>query len=259
MRKPLCLAIGLALLAGCGEGEKADRGIVVLGDMGHTPAHKSQTALERRRIGGDGREVVVHVPTALLPPAGTRPRGELVAASDPADRAGAAALANPLLPTARVLLLGQHRYETACGVCHGADGNSAHAPVAKHFPGIPSIGALAMAGQSDGELFHIITHGKNNRMPALAGQVTVEERWAVVHYLRALARANAAVKPIDAVRAEVSAAQYSSTAAATRVIEDHARDAAALSSGSAPLRAPLRPDPRQTAPSWQDAPAKKGH
>jgi mono/diheme cytochrome c family protein len=38
---------------------------------------------------------------------------------------------------------------------------------------------------NDGELFHIITNGRN-LMGAYAGNVTVEDRWAVIAYLRAL-------------------------------------------------------------------------
>ena len=38
---------------------------------------------------------------------------------------------------------------------------------------------------TDGELFYIITNGRNN-MGAYGANVTVEDRWAIVAYLRAL-------------------------------------------------------------------------
>ena len=38
---------------------------------------------------------------------------------------------------------------------------------------------------SDGELFYVITHGRNLMGP-YASQVEVEDRWAIVAYVRAL-------------------------------------------------------------------------
>jgi mono/diheme cytochrome c family protein len=38
---------------------------------------------------------------------------------------------------------------------------------------------------TDGEIFEVITHGRNN-MGAYGANVTVEDRWAVVAYVRAL-------------------------------------------------------------------------
>jgi mono/diheme cytochrome c family protein len=42
-----------------------------------------------------------------------------------------------------------------------------------------------------GELFNSITNGIRN-MPAYGSQITVEDRWAIVMYLRALQRSRAA-------------------------------------------------------------------
>ena len=42
----------------------------------------------------------------------------------------------------------------------------------------------------DGEIYHIISHGRG-RMPNYRAQLESEERWAVVHYMRALHRATA--------------------------------------------------------------------
>ncbi|NMB83371.1 MAG: cytochrome c, partial [Ignavibacteria bacterium] len=40
----------------------------------------------------------------------------------------------------------------------------------------------------DGRLFHVITDGQNI-MPSYSSQITTEERWAIVHYIRVLERA----------------------------------------------------------------------
>jgi hypothetical protein len=93
---------------------------------------------------------------------------------------------NPLPITAAMLKRGQQRFTINCSPCHGqlADGN-----------GITrKIGAMAVVANlhdkrivemTDGELFYVITNGRNN-MGSYGANVTVEDRWAVVAYLRAL-------------------------------------------------------------------------
>lgn len=93
---------------------------------------------------------------------------------------------NPLPITSALLKRGQQRYTINCAPCHGglADGN-----------GITrKIGAMAVVANlhdkrivemPDGELFYVITHGRNLMGP-YGAQVSIEDRWAVVAYLRAL-------------------------------------------------------------------------
>lgn len=93
---------------------------------------------------------------------------------------------NPLPVTAELLRRGQQRFNINCSPCHGAtaDGN-----------GITrKIGAMAVVANlhdkrivemPDGELFHVITHGRN-LMGAYGPSVVVEDRWAIIAYLRAL-------------------------------------------------------------------------
>jgi mono/diheme cytochrome c family protein len=40
----------------------------------------------------------------------------------------------------------------------------------------------------DGRIFHVITAGQNV-MPSYSTQVAQEDRWAIIHYIRALQRA----------------------------------------------------------------------
>ncbi len=93
---------------------------------------------------------------------------------------------NPLPITAALLRRGQQRFTINCSPCHGAtaDGN-----------GMPKkLGAMAVVANlhdkrivemADGELFFVITNGRNN-MGAYGANITVEDRWAVIAYLRAL-------------------------------------------------------------------------
>jgi mono/diheme cytochrome c family protein len=98
---------------------------------------------------------------------------------------------NPLPITRQLLERGQQRYQINCSPCHGPDGDG---------KGITSkYGMVAMANfhdrkfvdMCDGEMFNSITSGKN-LMPAYGANVTVEDRWAVIAYLRVLQRSQLA-------------------------------------------------------------------
>ena len=96
-------------------------------------------------------------------------------------------LANPLLPTKEVLKLGEKKYLSFCSPCHGnyADGDSR---LRGQFPNPPTLHSTRGREFSDGMIYHIITNGQNV-MPSYASQVTREERWAIVNYIRVLQRA----------------------------------------------------------------------
>jgi hypothetical protein len=58
--------------------------------------------------------------------------------------------------------------------------------VGQSFAPLPSnLGESPTQGQSDGQLFYKIGLG-SGRHPPLAGTISEEGRWAVVHYLRSL-------------------------------------------------------------------------
>ena len=93
---------------------------------------------------------------------------------------------NPLPITTTLLKRGQQRYQINCVPCHGglADGNG----ITKKLGAMPAVANLhdkRIVALSDGELFYVITNGRNT-MGAYGPNVTVEDRWAIVAYLRAL-------------------------------------------------------------------------
>ena len=92
---------------------------------------------------------------------------------------------NPFPVTAQLMARGQQRFQINCSPCHGllADGNG----VTKQF-GMAVVANLhdpRIVQMTDGELFYVITHGRNLMGPYEA-QVTPEDRWAVIAYVRAL-------------------------------------------------------------------------
>jgi mono/diheme cytochrome c family protein len=92
----------------------------------------------------------------------------------------------PVPVTAQLLARGQQRFTINCSPCHGAQGDG---------NGITKkIGAMGVVANlhdkrivelADGEIFNTITYGKNLMGP-YGPNITVEDRWAIVAYLRAL-------------------------------------------------------------------------
>ena len=88
--------------------------------------------------------------------------------------------------TAGLLARGQQRYTIYCAPCHGQTGEG---------NGITKkIGAMAIVANlhdkrivelADGEVFNTVSYGKIN-MQGYAPQIGVEDRWAIIAYLRAL-------------------------------------------------------------------------
>ncbi len=94
---------------------------------------------------------------------------------------------NPFPITADGLKRGQELYETFCGICHGNDGggngwiyeNGAYPAAPRNFLD------QAWVDTSAGVYYHAVMYGKNV-MGAYKDKVSYEERYQVIHYIRAL-------------------------------------------------------------------------
>lgn len=126
--------------------------------------------------------------TMQTPPEGTLPRDEVPwrYQATPADAARAGAeLRNPIAVDETTLARGQVVYDTFCAVCHGA-GGLGDGPVAQRgYPPPPSLLADNARTMPDGRMFHVVTSGQGN-MPGYARQLTPEDRWKVIGYVRRL-------------------------------------------------------------------------
>jgi mono/diheme cytochrome c family protein len=110
-------------------------------------------------------------------------------------------LPNPLLATEEVLTLGKNKYNTFCSPCHGNHGDG-DSRLRGQFPNPPSLHTTRARDWSDGQIYHVLTVGQNV-MASYEPYTTREERWAIVHYIRALQRAkNASDADIQLVRSE---------------------------------------------------------
>jgi len=94
---------------------------------------------------------------------------------------------NPLPRTEEILLAGQKTYNIYCIVCHGPKGLGDGTVVPK-FPKPPSLQSEKIRDWADGRIYHVITTGQN-LMPSYASQIKPEQRWAAIHYIRALQKA----------------------------------------------------------------------
>jgi mono/diheme cytochrome c family protein len=115
----------------------------------------------------------------------------------------------------RLLARGQERFNIYCYVCHGYDGTG-RGPVAVRSDEIQmSINAASfhtdvVRGRPNGHIFNTITNGIRN-MPGYAAQIPVEDRWAIVAYVRALQLSqNAPPSVADAAGRSERTAQASS-------------------------------------------------
>ena len=126
---------------------------------------------------------------------GTMKRGELAPYTVPNDSNGLLNLSslvkNPLAPLTKPDSLEASRlFNINCAVCHGAKAE-ANGPVAAKIGGVKSIIA-ASPGYSDGRIFHIMAYGQGN-MGSYASQLSREQRWRIIQYIRTLEPKKAAV------------------------------------------------------------------
>ena len=117
------------------------------------------------------------------PPEGTVAQGFMPYKYKGDHKSASENLSNPFTPTKEVLELGQKKFKTFCSHCHGDDG------VAGRIPGMPGANlTLDMyKNMSDGMMYHIITQGSRaGLMNGHEAQITKDERWAIVHFVRVL-------------------------------------------------------------------------
>jgi hypothetical protein len=137
-------------------------------DMVYSPAIKPQTGFMR------------------VPVPGTVDRDQEIYHYLSPEEAGAH-LKNPLPVNRAVLLRGQAEFNTYCIVCHGPQGEG-NGFVVPPFPRPPSLQTDKIRNYPDGSIYHIIMRGQNV-MPSYASQIAMNDRWAIIHYIRALQRA----------------------------------------------------------------------
>jgi mono/diheme cytochrome c family protein len=192
MKRTLTIAgiFSMALgLVSCGGAKGDNPGHAYMPDMYYSRAYETYgyndvegelDSLKARRIFYNG-----------MPVPGTVARGEMVSyhlTNDSAGLAAANSLRNPLDSMAMTkgsLKEAERLYLIYCGVCHGdkLDGNGP-LPAGGAYVGAPAnFTAPNIKALSDGHYFHVITYGIRT-MGSYASQLTPQQRWWVIKYIR---------------------------------------------------------------------------
>ena len=106
-------------------------------------------------------------------------------------RATAEINTNPFPITSEGLARGKDLYNINCGICHGTKGDGNGWLVDENNPNqvYPAQPAILtndeFTGASEGRLYHAIVYGKNV-MGGYTDKLSYEERWQVIHHIRAL-------------------------------------------------------------------------
>ncbi|MEZ5979583.1 MAG: quinol:electron acceptor oxidoreductase subunit ActD [Planctomycetota bacterium] len=171
--------------------------IHIIQDMDMQPKFKAQAP--NRLLGALWND-----PRASIAPVdGTVARGEYV--EDEAfqyglDDEGAFVKQFPVTVDEHLLARGEERFAIFCSVCHGLSGDG-NGQVNQRAKALAVSGGRGMAWAPPaklfeqrivdlpvGEIFNTVTNGKNN-MKGYAAQIPVEDRWAIVAYVRVLQKA----------------------------------------------------------------------
>jgi mono/diheme cytochrome c family protein len=158
----------VALAVGMVACKHEEPNVVYMPDMVYSPALKAQKEGSMR-----------------MPVKGTVPRNFQPYPYTDVATAGKE-LKNPLQATQSVLVRGQSIYNTYCIVCHGPNGEGDGSIVPK-FPRPPTLQSDKIRSYPDGSIYHVVTMGQN-LMPSYASQIAPGDRWAAIHYIRALQR-----------------------------------------------------------------------
>ena len=97
----------------------------------------------------------------------------------------------PMPVTAELMQRGHDRYTIYCAVCHGASGGGNGIAGQYGLVAIASYHQDRLREMADGEIFNTITLGKNT-MLGYGANIPVNDRWAIVAYVRALQLAQTA-------------------------------------------------------------------
>ena len=86
---------------------------------------------------------------------------------------------------------GRERFNINCAVCHGPVGLGNGITSQFGLVGIANFHDARIRTMPDGQIFNTITLGKNT-MGAYGSNISVEDRWAIISYIRALERSDGA-------------------------------------------------------------------
>src|SRR6185503_4938639 len=91
----------------------------------------------------------------------------------------------PFPVTKEIVDRGHERFDIFCSACHGMTGNGDGMIVRRGFRRAASFNDDRLRQAHVGHFFDAITNGWG-AMPSYAAQIPVQDRWAIIAYIRAL-------------------------------------------------------------------------
>ena len=91
----------------------------------------------------------------------------------------------PVPVTKQLLLRGRERFDIYCSPCHGRTGNGQGMIVQRGFKNPSTFHVDRLRNERAGYFFDVMTNGFG-QMSSYASQITPEDRWAVVSWIRTL-------------------------------------------------------------------------
>lgn len=184
------ITMGIMLLTSCDRTRRSP-GRAYMPDMAYSNAYETYSPAQER-LAASGAHY------NSMPVEGTIARGELAAYRLKNDTAGysqSAAIKNPLDVAAINIKEAERLYLINCAICHGAKldgngplyngGNGPFAAAPKNFL------ADDMKKMTEGTMYHSVTYGKG-QMGSYASQLTSQQRWMVIAYVKSKQSAGAA-------------------------------------------------------------------
>jgi len=127
--------------------------------------------------------------TMRTPVEGTVARGELRADDGyyrGKDAAGELLETAPMTFTPAMVRRGDERFHIYCVACHGVNADGKGKLLDYNYPIPPAnFHSDRIKQLSDGHMFNAISEGWLN-MPSLKAQVSVQDRWAIISYIRSI-------------------------------------------------------------------------
>lgn len=181
----LVLFAGLLLMASACNHDRSNPGYAYMPDMYYSEAYNAYSP----------NPVFIDSVTMLTPVEGTIPRGYKAypykKRSYPDQLRAGEELINPVEANGISLAKGKAQYAIYCLNCHGKTGaGDGFLYSSKKFKAKPtSLVDAYVQGKPDGEQYHIITMGSlSGLMGPHGGQITAENRWMIINYLRSIAK-----------------------------------------------------------------------
>lgn len=182
--------MGYAMLQGCAG--RNDTGRTYMPDMQYSRAYEAYAPTNLAKD---------HINYVPYPVEGTIRRGDLFPYSLPNDSNGyrmSAQVQNPLPPLTDAQLKEAGRlFNIYCAICHG-EKMDAQGPLSTggKVPAVANLTLKQYVDMPEGTMFHSITYGKGN-MGSYASQLTREERWMVIEYVKSVQKGGVAPAAVD--------------------------------------------------------------